>query len=95
MKLKDLTVAQRKRLASLAKISDGGLRHAQTGRRNLSADAAIKLERAAKRIGLDLPREGLCAACGKCELAKIARGPAQSGGGCLPTEERVPVFSAA
>jgi DNA-binding transcriptional regulator YdaS (Cro superfamily) len=73
MKLSDITVAQRKRIAALAKTSDGALRHIQAGRRQASADMAIAVERAAKRVGLEIKREDLCAACGGCELARKAR----------------------
>ena len=73
MSLTDLTLTQRKRLAKLAKTSDKYLNHLQSGRRHASAELAIRLERGAARMGIDLPREELCAACGKRELAKRAR----------------------
>lgn len=73
MKIEDLTTTQRKRIAALAKTSDGSLRHVQSGRRQASADMAIRVEAAARRIGLDIKRESLCAACGGCELARKAR----------------------
>ena len=73
MKIKDLTPEQRRRIATLAKTTDGALRHVQSGRRQASADMAIRVEAAAKRVGLSLPRESLCSACGGCDLAKRAR----------------------
>jgi len=74
MKLTDLTIKQRKRVAKLAKTSDATLRNLQHGRRAASAEFAIRVEKAARRAGLDVPREGLCLACGACDLAKKARG---------------------
>ena len=74
MKIKDITTEQRKRIARLAKTSDGFMRHVQAGRRRPSAEMAIRIEVAAGRIGVDLPRESLCAACGGCDLARAARG---------------------
>lgn len=73
MNIKDLTTDQRTRIARLAKTSPGFLRHVQSGRRKPSAEMAIRIEVAAKRVGLDLPREGLCSACGGCNLARAAR----------------------
>jgi DNA-binding transcriptional regulator YdaS (Cro superfamily) len=73
MKFEDITVGQRKRIASLMGTSDGSLRHVHAGRRQASAETAIRIERAAKRIGLDIKRESLCEACGRCDLAKKAR----------------------
>lgn len=74
MKLKDLTPTLRQKIAGqMAWASDAVLRHIQTGRRKASAEMAINIERAAKKVGIDLPRESLCDACGKCDLAKKAR----------------------
>jgi hypothetical protein len=73
MKLTDLTVEQRQRLAPLAKTSDATLRNLQNGRRKASAEFAIRVEKGAKRMGLTLNREEVCAACKGCELAKAAR----------------------
>lgn len=60
MKLTDLTIKQRKRVAKLAKTSDATLRNLQHGRRAASAEFAIRVEKAAKRAGIDLPRR-VCA----------------------------------
>lgn len=72
MHLKDLTPAQRKRLAALAKTTDGSLRQMQT-RRRPSASMALRIERAAKRMGLDIRREDLAAGCDSCEFARACR----------------------
>jgi hypothetical protein len=72
-KLTEVTIAQRRRIAALAGTSDAVVRHIQSGARQASSTMAIKIERAAKRIGLDVPRESLCAACGGCDLARKAR----------------------
>lgn len=73
MKLTDLTTEQRKRVADLAGSTDDSLRHIQRGRQPVSARLAIAIEKAAKKVGLDVRRESLCAACGGCDLAKKAR----------------------
>ena len=73
MKIKDITTDQRKRIARLAKTSDGFLRHVQSGRRKASAEMAIRIEAAAARVGVEIRRESLCAACGGCDLAREAR----------------------
>jgi DNA-binding transcriptional regulator YdaS (Cro superfamily) len=71
MNLKDLLASQLKRIAALidGPTSYGALRQVVHGRRKMSAEMAIEVERAAKRIGLDVPREENCAACGGCEYA--------------------------
>ena len=53
--------------------SDAVLRHIQTGRRKASAEMAVRIEKAAKKAGVDVPRESLCETCRKCDLAKAAR----------------------
>ena len=73
MTLNDIDPKKRKRLAALAQTTDRTLQHIQAGRRQASAAMAIRIERAAKRIGLEVPRESLCAACGGCDLARKAR----------------------
>jgi plasmid maintenance system antidote protein VapI len=72
-KLADLDPTQIKRLAALAQCSPGALRHVQAGRRNMSAEMAIRVERAATRMRLDLRREDMNAGCEKCEFAKACR----------------------
>jgi len=44
-----------------------------SGRRQMSADMASSVERAAARIGLNLPREMHASACSKCEFARQCR----------------------
>lgn len=73
MKLKHVTVEQRHQIADEAGIDRDVLRHLQAGRRPISAVRAQSIERAAKQIGLDIPRESMCEACRKCDLAKKAR----------------------
>lgn len=73
MNLIDLTPTQLKRLAALAKTTYGTLRHVAAGRRGMSSEAAIRIERGAKRMGLDVRRESLNAGCEMCEFAKACR----------------------
>jgi hypothetical protein len=73
MKLKDLSRANRKVLANKAKTSIGTLDHIASGVRKASAEMAGIIENAALKLGWDIRRESLCAACKGCELAKIAR----------------------
>lgn len=73
MKLSQLTPTQVTRLARLLGTTVNALRHAVKGRRGVSAERAIAIERAAKRMGLDIRREGLSAACQGCEFAKACR----------------------
>ena len=75
MKLDALTPVQLKRLAPLAKTSYAHLRHVAAGRRGVSSEMAIRVERAAKRMKLDLRREDLNAGCAGCEFAKKCRKP--------------------
>lgn len=71
--LKSLTTDQRRAVADSAGVLDDSLRLVQHGHRNMSAKQAIRIERAAKKVGVDLRREDLCAACGGCEFARAAR----------------------
>lgn len=73
MNLVDFTPTQLKRLAALAKTTYGTLRHVAAGRRGMSSEAAIRVERAAKRMGKDVRRETLNAGCESCEFAKACR----------------------
>lgn len=68
-----LTAADLKRLAPLAKTTYGALRQVAAGRRQMSADMASTVERAAARIGFNLPRELHASACGRCEFARQCR----------------------
>lgn len=76
MNLRILTPTQLKRLAALAKTSYDSLRHVASGRRGASAEMAIRIERAAKRMRLDVRREELNSGCRGCEFAKKCRGDA-------------------
>lgn len=80
--LKEATVAERSTLIKLAKTTLGSLRqligaYRTKGKLRASPEMAIALEKAASKVHREgLPpirREDLCPACGKCELAKIAR----------------------
>lgn len=73
MKLPELTPDQLRRLAALAECSPASLRHVAAGRRSMSAEMAIRVERAGKRMRLDLRREDLNSGCGVCEFAKKCR----------------------
>lgn len=73
MKLKDVTVAQRHQIADNAGVDREVLRHLQAGRRPVGPAVAGRIEKAAKRIGLDIRRESMCEACRGCDLAKKAR----------------------
>jgi DNA-binding transcriptional regulator YdaS (Cro superfamily) len=73
MKLTELNPKQRAQLAKLVPTSADVLRHIATGARQPSAAMASAIERAAKKMKLDIQRETLCAACGLCELARAAR----------------------
>lgn len=66
-----LDTKQRERFASLAGTTAGSLRHVVEGRRGISAELAVKLEKAAIRIGVAMiSRTELNAACSKCEFAR-------------------------
>lgn len=70
MKIRDLTPAQRRKLAPLVPTTPGSLRQIAMGRRQASAQMAIAIEKAGRRMKVALPREENCAACGGCEYAK-------------------------
>ncbi len=59
----------RKGVAAAAKTSPAMLAQYTSGHRSMSAAKAALVEEAT-----GVPRESLCAACGACDLAKIARG---------------------
>jgi DNA-binding transcriptional regulator YdaS (Cro superfamily) len=73
MNISDLSPKDRKRLAALAGVSEGSLRHVAHGRRHVSSTTAILLERAAKRMGIDLRREQMARGCDVCEFARACR----------------------
>ena len=66
-----LNLKQRERFATLAGTTPGSLRHVVEGRRGISAELAVKLEKAAIRMGVTmLSRTELNGACAKCEFAR-------------------------
>lgn len=71
-----LDAEERERFATLAGTTVGNLRHYVTGRRIPTSEMAIKMEKAAKRLGGkgDLPalgRRDLSPTCKHCEYAKV------------------------
>jgi DNA-binding transcriptional regulator YdaS (Cro superfamily) len=69
-KLEDLDVGERHRLAKLVPTSEPTLRQIANGTRQASAGMAIKIERAAAKIGLKIFRSDLAAGCAMCEYAR-------------------------
>lgn len=69
----DLSVDELKKLAVLSKASYMTLRHFAAGRRQMSSTMAIEVERAGKRMGLNLPRELHANGCRRCEFARQCR----------------------
>lgn len=62
---------QRVRLAALAKTTAGSLRGNIEGRRGISSDLAIRVEKAAVKLGVQgLSRTDLNATCSRCEYAR-------------------------
>lgn len=72
-RLADLNAQQLKKLAPLAKTTYGTLRQVAAGHRSLSSMAAIAVEKAGRRIGLNLPRELHANGCATCEFARACR----------------------
>lgn len=79
MDIHECTPDQLRRIAALVSAATGrpttysSLRHAAKGRRGVSADMALAIERAAAQIGLDIRRETLASACASCEFARRCR----------------------
>ena len=80
--LKEATLAERDKLIKFVKTTLGGLRqlagaYRTGGKVHATPEMAAAVEKASIKLYRDgLPhvrREDLCPACGKCELAKIAR----------------------
>lgn len=69
-KLKNLDAPLRQKLAALVPTSDAMLRQYAAGTRTPSAGMAIRIERAAERMGLSIPRSQLAAGCATCEYAR-------------------------
>ncbi len=75
----DLTHAELVKLAPFVKTSSGVLRAYQSEKRKMSASMAIRVEKAAKKLGWFLPREAHALGCANCEFARACR-KAQQGG---------------
>lgn len=73
MKIHKLTPTQVAEIAPLVPTTRDSLRHVVTGRRGVSADKAIAIEKAAGKVGLSITRESLNAGCAKCEFARQCR----------------------
>lgn len=70
-RLSNLTPEQRRSLATLVPTSEATLRQYGYGTRQPSAAMAIRIEKAAEKIGLSIPRSGLAAGCATCEYARF------------------------
>jgi len=75
MKLQDLSPAQLRDLAKIAGCSAENLRHVISGRRGLSSQMAVRVEKAAKKLKprVLLKREDMNAGCAVCEFARACR----------------------
>lgn len=79
MNINECTPDQLRRIAALVSAATGrpttysSLRHAAKGRRGVSADMALAVERAAGQIGLDIRRETLASACAGCDFVRRCR----------------------
>lgn len=73
MKITELTPEQVRMIAPLIPSTAGALRHIVAGRRAPSAQMAIQIEVAAKRVGIDLFREEMAEGCQMCGFARTCR----------------------
>lgn len=74
IRFENTTRRQRAVLAKKMRVSLGTLDHIASGLRQPSADMARRIEEAGVKLGGPVTvRESLCKACGRCELAKVAR----------------------
>ena len=71
--IRRLTPEQLRQLSTKSSISYDMLRHYARGRRGIKSLTAILIERAARKLGLDIRREDLNSGCAKCEFAKACR----------------------
>jgi DNA-binding transcriptional regulator YdaS (Cro superfamily) len=69
-RLQNLDPEQRRKLAELVPTSEAMLRQYGYGTRQPSAAMAIRIEKAAEKIGLSIPRSGLAVGCATCEYAR-------------------------
>lgn len=72
-KITDLTAAVLHKLSAATGISYDMLRHYASGRRGMKSLTAIKIERGARKLRLDLRREDLNDGCAQCEFARACR----------------------
>jgi hypothetical protein len=72
-KITDLTADVLRKLSTLSGINYDMLRHYASGRRGAKSLTAIKIERAARRLRLDIRREDLNNGCAQCEFARACR----------------------
>ena len=68
--LRTLSLAGKEKLAKAVGTTAATLRHYASGRIKASASRAIAIEKAAARMGHDVPRGSLCEACRTCEYAR-------------------------
>lgn len=75
MKFQDTTAEQRRAIAKAmgGRATENSLRHVAKGRRGVSAEMAVAIERAAGAVGLDIRRESLSPTCAGCEFARTCR----------------------
>lgn len=71
--IRRLTAEQLRQLSAKSGISYDMLRHYARGRRGIKSLTAIKIERAARRLRLDIRREDLNNGCAQCEFARACR----------------------
>ncbi len=71
--IRRLTAEQLRQLSAKSGISYDMLRHYASGRRGTKSLTAIKIERAARRLRLDIRREDLNNGCAQCEFARACR----------------------
>ena len=76
MNIKDTTPNERRAIAKAmgGNTTENSLRQVAKARRGATAAMAIKIERAAASLGLDIRRESLSPACAECEFCQKCRG---------------------
>lgn len=67
--------AEKTRFASLVKKSRGSLMHVVHGRRGISSELAVRMEKAASRMDRELSRGDLNETCGRCEYYRACNQP--------------------
>lgn len=72
-KITNLPVGVLHKLSAITGISYDMLRHYASGRRGMKSLTAIKIERGARRLRIDLRREDLNDGCAQCEFARACR----------------------